>query len=444
MSKKYFGTDGIRGRVGTEPMTPDFAMRLGYAAGQVLCQGPNKTVLIGKDTRRSGYMIEAAMQAGLIAAGAEARLLGPIPTPGVAYLTRASGAAAGVVISASHNPHYDNGVKFFSAYGEKLIDATEHAIEAALEAPFRTAEPEQLGRASRQSDAGDLYLQFVRSVVPSGFSLQGRRIVLDCAHGATYKLAPLLFQSLGAEVHCIGNAPDGFNINAGVGSTHPEALQAAVREHQAELGIAFDGDGDRVLLVDAEGVLLDGDDLLHILAVTWKTAQRLRGPVVGTLMTNIGLERALARHDIGFERAKVGDRYVHQRLLETGGVLGGEASGHILCLDQSGTGDAMIAALLVLEALAQSGQSAAEWRRSWQRFPQQTINVRIKNAATVLNLPVVQHAKAAAEAALQDKGRLVLRASGTEPLIRVTVEAESESLVEAVAQALAEAVSSAA
>lgn len=446
MSRKYFGTDGIRGRVGVDPMTPEFAMRLGYAAGKVLCSGDRRVVLIGKDTRRSGYMLEAAMQAGLIAAGAEARLLGPIPTPGVAHLTRAAGAAAGVVISASHNPHHDNGVKFFSAQGEKLADAVEAAIEEALEQPMPIAEPEQLGRASRQADAGERYLDFVRASVPAGFSLAGQRLVLDCAHGAAYRLAPMLFNALGAEVQTIGATPNGFNINEGCGSTHPDALRAAVRQHDATLGIAFDGDGDRVLLVDATGELLDGDDLLHILAVHWKHTNRLRGPVVGTLMTNIGLELALARHGIGFERANVGDRYVHQRLHDTGGVLGGEASGHILCLDRSGTGDAMIAALQVLEALAASEQDAAHWRSSLVRYPQKTINVRFAggSAKTVLASAAVQQARAAAESRLSGQGRLVLRASGTEPVIRVTVEAPSPELVDEVAKAVANAVSSAA
>ncbi len=445
MSKKYFGTDGIRGRVGTDPMTPEFAMRLGFAAGKVLGNDSSRTILIGKDTRRSGYMLEAAMQAGLIAAGAEARLLGPIPTPGVAYLTRAAGAAAGVVISASHNPHYDNGVKFFSAQGEKLSDAVEHAIEAALDEPMPVAEPALLGRASRQADAGAQYLEFVRTTVPNGFSLSGQHIVLDCAHGAAYKLAPELFLELGAQVSTIGTSPNGFNINDACGSTHPEALRAEVRARRATLGIAFDGDGDRVLLVDAEGELLDGDDLLHILARHWQQQGRLRGPVVGTLMTNIGLELALSQHGIAFERANVGDRYVHQRLNDTGGVLGGEASGHILCLDRSGTGDAMIAALQALEAIAATGQDAKSWREALVRYPQKTINVRVaRDARSVLAKPEVLAAKTQAEARLSGQGRLVLRASGTEPLIRITVEAASSELVEAVAKAVAEAVSSAA
>jgi phosphoglucosamine mutase len=445
MSKKnFFGTDGIRGRVGEAPITPEFAMRLGQAAGAVLVREAGGMVVIGKDTRRSGYMLETALQAGLIAAGADVRLLGPMPTPGVAHLTQAIGACAGIVISASHNPHHDNGFKFFSARGEKLADAVEAAIEAALvDAPAMVA-PERLGRAKRMTDADDRYLAFVAASVPAGFRLDGVRIVLDCAHGATYKLAPRLFSQLGASVTAIGVAPDGLNINRDVGSTAPAALQAEVRAQRADLGIAFDGDGDRVLFVDAGGELLDGDDLLHILAVEWQRSGRLRGPVVGTLMTNMALELKLAGHGVAFSRANVGDRYVHQRLHESGGVLGGEASGHVLCLDRSGTGDAMIASLQVLECLAASRRSAEDWRRAMPRFPQRTINVRYANGARPLEHAGVQGARAEAESALAGRGRLVLRASGTEPVIRVTVEADDAALVERVAQSVASAVSSAA
>lgn len=445
MSKKiWFGTDGIRGHVGTTPITAEFALRLGHAAGRVLAKSEGGVVVIGKDTRRSGYMLEAALQAGLISAGADVRLLGPMPTPGVAHLTQAIGACAGVVISASHNPHHDNGFKLFSARGEKLGDGDELAIEAALaDAPTLVA-PERLGRAARMTDADERYLAFVAASVPSGFRLDGLRIVLDCAHGATYKLAPRLFSMLGASVTAIGISPDGLNINRGVGSTEPSALQAEVCNQRADLGIAFDGDGDRVLFVDSEGELLDGDDLLHILAIEWHRSGRLRGPVVGTLMTNMALELKLAGQGIAFSRANVGDRYVHQRLHETAGVLGGEASGHVLCLDRAGTGDAMIAALQVLEALSTSPLGAAQWRGAMPRFPQQTINVRYAAGTRPLELAQVIAARFAAEQSLAGRGRVVLRASGTEPVIRVTVEADDAALVQRIAQTLAAAVSSAA
>lgn len=444
MSKKtWFGTDGIRGHVGTTPITAEFALRLGHAAGRVLAKADGGVVVIGKDTRRSGYMLESALEAGLISAGADVRLLGPMPTPGVAFLTQAVGACAGIVISASHNPHHDNGFKFFSGKGEKIGDEVELAIEATLAEAMTTVDPARLGRAARLHDADERYLGFVASSVPAGFRLDGLRIVLDCAHGATYKLAPRLFSQLGASITAIGITPDGLNINRDVGSTEPGALQAAVRAQGADLGIAFDGDGDRVVFVDAEGELLDGDDLLHILASVWQRSGRLRGPVVGTLMTNMALELKLAGQGIDFARANVGDRYVHQRLHDTGGVLGGEASGHVLCLDRAGTGDAMIAALQVLQAFAESGCEAAAWRVAMPRFPQQTINVRFGNGAKPLEHVGVQAARAEAERALAGRGRLVLRASGTEPLIRVTVEADDVALVSRVAQTVAAAVSSA-
>jgi phosphoglucosamine mutase len=442
--KQYFGTDGIRGHVGETPITAEFALRLGNAAGRVLMQGAQRTVLIGKDTRLSGYMLEAGLQAGLIAAGANAQLLGPIPTPGVAHLVRQTGACAGIVISASHNPHHDNGFKFFSAAGEKLADSVELAIEAALAGEFCNAVPDQLGKASRMLDAGARYLDFCRASVPADFRLHGLRVVLDCAHGATYKLAPQLFAALGAEVQCIGAAPDGLNINQGCGSTHPQSLQAAVLEYRADLGIAFDGDGDRVMLVDAAGELLDGDDLLHILGCDWKQSGRLSGPVVGTLMTNYALEKRMAESGIAFERANVGDRFVHERLMALGGILGGEASGHILCLDRAGTGDAMVSALQVLEALQRSGRSAADWRAALPRFPQRTINVRIERGARPLAAASVQAERERIEQVLRGRGRVVLRASGTEPVVRVTVEAERIDEVEKLASSLAEAVSSAA
>ena len=442
--RHYFGTDGIRGHVGETPITAEFALRLGNAAGRVLAQSNQRTVLIGKDTRLSGYMLEAGLQAGLIAAGANAQLLGPIPTPGVAHLVRQTGACAGIVISASHNPHHDNGFKFFSAAGEKLASDVEQAIEDALADSFFNCAPEQLGKASRMVDAGARYLTFCQASVAEGFHLRGLRIVVDCAHGANYKVAPQMLAMLGAEVHAIGVAPDGLNINADCGSTHPHALQATVLEQGADLGIAFDGDGDRLMFVDAEGGLLDGDDLLHLLATCWHRQGRLSGPVVGTLMSNYALEKRFADLGIAFERANVGDRYVHERLIERGGVLGGEASGHILCLDRAGTGDALLNALQVLEALQSSAQSLAQWRTSMPRYPQQTINVRLPRGARPLLDAQVQAERARIEQVLAGRGRVVLRASGTEPLVRVTIEAESADEVAELAAALAEAVSSAA
>ncbi|RBC12656.1 phosphoglucosamine mutase, partial [Xanthomonas oryzae pv. oryzae] len=357
-ARKYFGTDGIRGRVGQGVISADFVLRLGNALGRVLTQVRSKRplVLIGKDTRISGYMFEAALEAGLVAAGADVQLIGPMPTPAIAFLTSTLRADAGVVISASHNPHYDNGIKFFSAEGEKLDDATEAAIEAALDAPFHTVESERLGKAIRTRDAIGRYIEFCKASVARGFTLKGLKMVLDCAHGATYHIAPMLFRELGAEVAVIGAAPDGLNINAGVGSTHIDNLAAKVREYGAHLGIAFDGDGDRVLMADDQGNPVDGDDLLYVLARSWQASGRLTGTVVGTLMTNYGLEQALAALNIPFQRAKVGDRYVHQALVEGGGTLGGETSGHLLCLDRATTGDGIVSALQVLEALGRDGQ----------------------------------------------------------------------------------------
>ncbi len=441
-----FGTDGIRGRVGEQPISADFMLRLGAAAGRVLAaRGEGQpTVVIGKDTRISGYMFESALEAGLVASGANVRLLGPMPTPAVAYLTRSLRADAGIVISASHNPHHDNGVKFFSAHGEKLDDALQSAIEAELALPFRTVASEHLGKAARVTDAMARYAEFCKSTVPEDFMLGGLRVVLDCAHGATYQVAPRVFSELGARVEAIGAEPDGLNINDGVGSTHPGALMARVRETGADLGIAFDGDGDRVLMVDGQGRLVDGDGLLWVLARDWQATGRLAGPVVGTLMTNYALEKALGERGIDFRRSKVGDRYVHQALVEGGGVLGGEASGHLLCLDRASTGDAIVAALQVLEALRRRGQSLGQALAGYQPLPQQTINVRIAPGAKPLDAPAVQAARAEAEAALAGRGRLVLRPSGTEPVVRVTVEADDEALMQQVLDRLAGAVRAAA
>ena len=442
---RYFGTDGIRGTVGKWPITADFMLKLGRAAGKVLTASEGDgSILIGKDTRLSGYMFESALEAGLIASGTDVRLLGPMPTPAVAYLTRAVGASAGIVISASHNPHQDNGIKFFSARGEKLADEIEHAIENELEAPFETVAAELLGKAVRMEDADERYLAFCRSTVPAGFSLAGMKIVLDCAHGATYHLAPELFRQLGAYVVALGAEPDGLNINRDAGSTAPRALREAVVREHADLGIAFDGDGDRVVFVDHNGTLADGDDLIYVLALDWLRSGRLRGPVVGTLMTNFGLERALGGRGVGFLRARVGDRYVHAALTEHGGVLGGEASGHILCLDRLSTGDGIVSALQVLDALVRGGERLAEVRAGLVRFPQKTVNVRTAGGAGVVAHPSVEAARAEVERELAGQGRVVLRPSGTEPVVRVTVEAGDEATVDRLVRRLADAVSSAA
>ncbi|WP_299343044.1 phosphoglucosamine mutase [uncultured Pseudoxanthomonas sp.] len=447
MSRKYFGTDGIRGRVGTSPISADFVLRLGNALGRVLCENAGDArpvVVIGKDTRISGYMFEAALEAGLVAAGADVQLMGPMPTPAVAFLTRTLGADAGIVISASHNPHYDNGIKFFSAEGEKLDDATELAIEAALDAPFFTAESEKLGKAIRTRDAVGRYMEFCKASVPRRFDLKGVKLVLDCAHGATYHIAPLLFRELGANVVTIGAEPNGVNINDGVGSMHIDSLAAKVRETGAQLGIAFDGDGDRVLMADGQGTPVDGDQLIYLLARDWQASGRLRGPVVGTLMTNYGLERALGKLEIPFVRTKVGDRYVHQALVEGNAVLGGEASGHLLCLDRTTTGDAIIAALQVLESLKRRKLTLREALDGLAMLPQKTINVKLANGAKPTEAASVQAALAQAQAAVSGRGRAFLRPSGTEPVVRVTVEADDDTLVRNTLETLAEAVRAAA
>jgi phosphoglucosamine mutase len=441
--RRYFGTDGIRGRVGEYPISADFMLRLGWAAGRVLKAVDGARVLIGKDTRISGYMFESALEAGLVAAGADVLLLGPMPTPAVAYLTRSLRASAGIVISASHNPHQDNGIKFFSAQGEKLDDEVEAAIEAALDQPFVTAPSELLGRARRIDDAAARYAEFCKGTVPADLNLTGMRIVLDCAHGATYHVAPRLFAELGASVDAIGASPDGLNINAGVGSTHIGALAQRVRDTGADLGIAFDGDGDRVLMADASGSVVDGDDLLFILARDWKASGRLKGPVVGTLMTNFGLERAFAGMGIEFRRARVGDRYVHQMLRKHGGVLGGETSGHLLCLDCATTGDGIVSALQVLDAMAKADASLAEIRRGFDKVPQVTCNVTVARGKEAVASPGVQDTLRAVESELRDSGRVVLRPSGTEPVVRVTVECDRLERAEALAARLAEAVASA-
>ena len=451
MSKQYFGTDGIRGKVGEHPITPDFVMRLGYAAGRVLANNrpagligkeTRAAVLVGKDTRISGYMFEAALEAGLSAAGVDVLLVGPMPTPAVAYLTRALRAQAGIVISASHNPYYDNGIKFFSAEGAKLGDEIEYAIEAELDKPMQVMESAKLGKARRIDDAAGRYVEFCKSTFPNNMDLRGLKIVLDCAHGATYHVAPDVFHELGAEIIAIGNKPDGLNINEQVGSTHPQALQKAVVEHQADLGIAFDGDGDRLMMVDAQGNLLDGDQLLYIIALGLYAKGKLKGGVAGTLMTNLALEHALQKHQIPFARAQVGDRYVLELLNEKNWKLGGENSGHILTLDKHTSGDAIIAALQVLHALKQSGKTLAEM--TLPLFPQVLINVtyqpKANQAKLDLNMPQLQNAVKSAQAELKDAGRVLLRASGTEPKIRVMVEGQDAKLVQKLAEEIAEVV----
>lgn len=451
-ARKYFGTDGIRGRVGQGPISADFMLRLGNAYGHALVArvrraGAGKpVVIIGKDTRISNYMFEAALEAGLVAAGVDVQLMGPMPTPAVSHLTRALRACGGIVISASHNPHHDNGIKFFSAEGEKLDDATELAIEAALEQPFRTVASQDLGKAVRTRDAVGRYVESCKNSVPREFDLTGMKVVVDCANGATYQVAPIVLRELGARVEVIGDAPNGLNINDGVGSTHPQALAKRVVLSGADLGIAFDGDGDRVLFVDGHGNVIDGDGLLYVLASDWKRSGRLHGAMVGTLMTNYGLERALGEQGIDFVRAKVGDRYVHQALVDGGGVLGGEASGHILCLDRANTGDGIVSALQVLEVLRRTGQRLDQALKGLAMLPQQTVNVRLEGVAArdVVEAPTVEAALADAQRSIAGRGRAFLRPSGTEPVVRVTVEADDDALMQSTLDALAGAVRAAA
>lgn len=442
MSKQYFGTDGIRGRVGESVITPEFVMKLGYAAGRVLANhehlpmGKRPTVLIGKDTRISGYMLEASLEAGLSAAGVDVLLTGPMPTPAVAYLTRALRAQAGIVISASHNPYDDNGIKFFSAQGTKLPDDIEYAIEAELAKPMQVMASAHLGKAKRVDDAAGRYVEFCKSTFPNHLDLRGLKIVLDCAHGATYHVAPPVFHELGAEVIAMGNQPDGLNINENVGSTHPQALQQAVLAHHADLGIAFDGDGDRVMMVDGAGQLLDGDQLLYIIAMGLYAKGKLKGGVAGTLMTNLALEHALQKHQIPFGRAKVGDRYVLELLQEKNWKLGGENSGHILTLEKHTSGDAIIAALQVLQSLRESGKTLQQLGADLTLYPQVLINV-ITQQKLDLQQPAVQTAVSQVEQALNGQGRVLLRASGTEPKIRVMVEGLNAALVQSQAEQLA-------
>jgi len=439
MARKHFGTDGIRGRVGVPPMSADFVLRLGRAAGRVLAPKSGGRVLIGKDTRISGYMFESALEAGFAAAGVGVRLLGPMPTPGIAYLTRAFRADAGVVISASHNPFDDNGIKFFSREGKKLPDEVELQIEAELEQPFGTVASASLGKAERIDDAAGRYIEFCKSTVPFGLNLRGMKIALDCAHGAAYQVAPAVLAELGATVHAIGVRPDGLNINDGFGSTAPRALQETVIEHDCDVGIALDGDGDRLVMADRRGELVDGDELTFIIACARKDAGELKGPVVGTLMSNLGLAQALAQRGIGFERAMVGDRHVLALLEEKGGVIGGESSGHIICLDRTTTGDGIVAALQVLARISASGRLLGELRGGMQKYPQKLVNVRTERKVDLGSAAVAAEV-AAVERALGQTGRVLLRASGTEPVVRVMVEGQDEREVEQHAQRIAEAV----
>lgn len=438
----YFGTDGIRGRVGEGYITPDFVLKLGWAAGRVFGQGgQGAEVLIGKDTRISGYMFESALQAGLVAAGVGIRLLGPMSTPGVAYLTRTFRAAAGIVITASHNAYEDNGIKFFSAEGDKLPDAIEAAIESELERPLRIVASRDLGKVQRINDASGRYIEFCKSSIPSAMNLRDLRLVVDCAHGATYHIAPHVFEELGATVVRLGVEPDGFNINRGVGSTSPQALREAVVRERADLGIAFDGDGDRVLMVDARGELVDGDQLLYIIARSRLEAGALRGEVVGTQMSNLGLEHALKRLGVGFARTKVGDRFIMERLKRDDGILGGEPSGHIICRDRTTTGDGIVSALQVLAAIRHFGRPLAELAREVERYPQVLLNVRLdQRRADLLELRAVRAALAEAERELNGRGRVLLRLSGTEPLVRVMVEGTDPEQVHRLAEQLADVV----
>jgi phosphoglucosamine mutase len=436
MSRKYFGTDGIRGRVGDYPITPDFVLRLGWAVGRVFARRSEgkRLVLIGKDTRISGYMFESALQAGLINAGVDVGLLGPMPTPAIAYLTQAFRAQAGIVISASHNPYFDNGIKLFSGAGTKLQDDIEMEIEAELEKAMLSAE--QLGKAKRIDDAKGRYIEFCKSTLPRGLKLSGMKIVLDCAHGATYQVAPSVFQELGAQVDVIHASPDGFNINESCGSTAPFRLQERVEALGADLGIAFDGDGDRVVFVDHQGELVDGDELLYIIAAARHQLHASDG-VVGTLMSNFGLEMAFKQLGVPFGRAGVGDRYVLEMMREKNWTLGGESSGHIICGDVSTTGDGVVSALQVVNALHVLAMPLAEAKQGMTKLPQVMINVRLQSRIDINSNEVIAKAVTVAEAELAGRGRVLLRPSGTEPLIRVMVEGDDRLLVDKLAKRLA-------
>ncbi len=440
MKRQYFGTDGIRGRVGVPPMTVDFIMKVGWAAGKVLSDQGKGTVVIGKDTRISGYMFESALEAGLAAAGLDVVLLGPMPTPAIAYLTMAQRATAGIVISASHNPYHDDGVKFFNGDGFKLPDQTELEIEAMIAQNLEMVDSESIGKATRMDDAKGRYIEFCKSSIPFNTTLKGMKMVVDCAHGATYHIAPAVFRELGAEVIEIGTKPDGLNINKDVGALHPENMRSVVLENQADIGIAFDGDGDRLMMMDSRGDVKNGDQLLYVIAQSKLVRGGLTGGVVGTLMTNLGLEHALQSLEIDFERASVGDRYVMEKLVSRGWHLGGESSGHIICLDKSTTGDGIIAALQVLDWLVSEQLSLAEACAPMSLYPQKMINVPLARKVDLQTIPAIQDAVASVESELASRGRVLLRPSGTEPLIRVMVEGENSAEVDKLAQQLASCV----
>ena len=445
MSRKYFGTDGVRGKVGELPITPEFVLRLGHAAGRVLASheaanGARPSVIIGKDTRISGYMLESALEAGLSAAGVDVLLIGPMSTPGVAYLTRALRLSAGIMISASHNPFDDNGIKFFSGDGQKLDDAVEQSIEAMVDKPVETMTSSALGKVRRVGDAAGRYIEFCKSTFPAALNLRGYRLVIDCANGAAYDIAPHVFRELGAEVIAIANQPNGMNINDHCGATHPATMQAAVREHGAHFGLALDGDADRLFMCDADGTLFDGDQLLYAMVKDRQSRGALHGGAVGTLMSNFALEQALEKLAVPFARAKVGDRYVLEMLRDKGWECGGENSGHLLCLDKHSTGDGIISALQVLAALKRNAATLAEYTGELTMLPQVLVNVRTKAATVWANNPAVARAVAAAEATLAGQGRVLLRASGTEPVIRVMVEGCERTQVAALAATIADAI----
>jgi len=444
MNKQFFGTDGIRGAVGQYPVTADFMLKLGWSAGRVFAsEGRSTKVLIGKDTRVSGYMFESALEAGLVAAGANVLLLGPMPTPAVAMLTRSQKASAGIVISASHNPYTDNGIKFFNADGKKLSDAVEEEIEKTLSYPMETVPSPQLGKAIRMVDAPGRYIEFCKSTFPQSLSLRGLRLVLDCAHGATYQIAPQVFAELGAEVAVIGADPNGYNINDGVGSTSPAALQARVLSEQADAGIAFDGDGDRVQCVAADGTVIDGDELLFIIANDLVRLNRAPKGVVGTLMSNLGLEQALQEKGVDLVRAQVGDRFVLEEMAQRGWQLGGEASGHIICGELTTTGDGIIAALQVMAAVVRSGESLLTLKSGLYKYPQTLLNVTVSSDFRLNECTAALEESRRVEAELAGRGRLVLRPSGTEPLIRVMIEGTDGSENQALAERIAQAISNA-
>ena len=441
-NRKYFGTDGVRGKVGTYPITPDFALKLGWAAGKVLASQGSRTVLIGKDTRISGYMLESALEAGLAAAGLSAAFTGPMPTPAIAYLTRTFRAEAGIVISASHNPYYDNGIKFFSSQGTKLPDDIEEAIEAMLDQPMDCVESSELGKASRINDAAGRYIEFCKGTFPAHLGLEGYKIVVDCANGATYHIAPNVLRELGAEVIEIGTDPNGLNINEKCGATDVTVLQAKVVEMKADVGLAYDGDGDRIMMVDHLGNKVDGDQILFIIAREALRSGQLKGGVVGTLMSNMSLEIALKMLGVPFLRANVGDRYVLEKMVENDWTLGGENSGHIIIADRNTTGDGIVASLAVLAAMAQHKLSLNELASAVKLFPQVLINVRFAGGENPLESDAVKSVAADVEKRLEGKGRILLRKSGTEPLIRVMVECQDATLAQQCAEEIAEAVES--